>query len=408
MPAKQTRYYSSACLISYRDGWRGQVKYRRDNGSWAQKSKVLESKGKKAARAELEAWRNELESDHDRAVTKASLPFRSVSDLVALYIDTLEASGSIEASSVKGYRHGLSHIERDLGDIEFDELTVHQAQGWVNELARRYAASTVRKDANLLKAAYRDAVNRLRVLPYSPVECVKTPKIRYREPNALDPHERGRLLSFLSVAADTPENLAIHLALMTGMREAELCGIRWRHVDFGERVLHVREAIGRGEGGCYVKEPKTGGSRRDLPLSDELIELFHNRKRVVQSLCLELGVPFEPSLFVLGDCEGGFMHPHHLWRQWSALAKSLGLKGRDGKPPAFHDLRHTFATAAIAAGTDIKSVSSILGHANAAMTLNIYAAADAQAKRKAMESISATFIADPRDGEILSLDRKVG
>ena len=102
------------------------------------------------------------------------------------------------------------------------------------------------------------------------------------------------------------------------------------------------------------------------------------------------------------------MHPHHLWRQWSALAKSLGLKGRDGKPPAFHDLRHTFATAAIAAGTDIKSVSSILGHANAAMTLNIYAAADAQAKRKAMESISATFIADPRDGEILSLDRKVG
>jgi integrase len=61
----------------------------------------------------------------------------------------------------------------------------------------------------------------------------------------------------------------------------------------------------------------------------------------------------------------------------------MNLIGTEGKRCTFHDLRHTFATAAIAAGVDVKTVSSILGHANAAMTLNVYASADPDAKRRA-------------------------
>ena len=77
--------------------------------------------------------------------------------------------------------------------------------------------------------------------------------------------------------------------------------------------------------------------------------------------------------------------------------------GSEGEPPKFHDLRHTFATAAILAGTDIKSVSSLLGHANAAMTLNIYTGVNAQAKRTAMDAVAATMTAAPPVAEILEL-----
>ena len=72
----------------------------------------------------------------------------------------------------------------------------------------------------------------------------------------------------------------------------------------------------------------------------------------------------------------------------------------------FHDLRHTFATAAITSGADVKSVSSILGHANAAMTLNIYASADAEAKRRAMERASKEISSGQKPREILELAKE--
>ena len=83
--------------------------------------------------------------------------------------------------------------------------------------------------------------------------------------------------------------------------------------------------------------------------------------------------------------------------------KRLNLIGTQGKPPKFHDLRHTFATRAIANGVDVKSVSSILGHANAAMTLNIYASADPDATRRAMDAVAKTITAPAPTAEVLEL-----
>ena len=65
----------------------------------------------------------------------------------------------------------------------------------------------------------------------------------------------------------------------------------------------------------------------------------------------------------------------------------MGLVGTQGRRPTFHDLRHTFAADAIAKGVDVKTVRPILGHSNAAMTFNIYASADADAKRAAAATI---------------------
>lgn len=88
--------------------------------------------------------------------------------------------------------------------------------------------------------------------------------------------------------------------------------------------------------------------------------------------------PLTQDHYVLGRVDGAYMAPHSLWRDWKAIAKSLGLVGCEGKLPTFHDLWHTFAT--ISSGIDVKGVSSILGHSNAAMTLNVYASADAEAQ----------------------------
>ncbi len=83
--------------------------------------------------------------------------------------------------------------------------------------------------------------------------------------------------------------------------------------------------------------------------------------------------------------------PSVLGREWGVFAKLNGVRGTEGRLCTFHDLRHTWATAAVAAGIDIKTVSSNLGHANAAMTLNIYASADPEAKRRAAEVMDSVI-----------------
>ena len=60
-----------------------------------------------------------------------------------------------------------------------------------------------------------------------------------------------------------------------------------------------------------------------------------------------------------------------------------------GKPITLHGLRHTFATIAVQSNADIKSLSSMLGHARADITLNVYASDDEDAKTQAMNNITA-------------------
>lgn len=72
-----------------------------------------------------------------------------------------------------------------------------------------------------------------------------------------------------------------------------------------------------------------------------------------------------------------------LTRAYGVTVSAGDSKGSEGRRVTFHDLRHTWATVAIAEGVDVKTVSSTIGHANAAMTLNIYASSDPDAKRRA-------------------------
>ena len=100
---------------------------------------------------------------------------------------------------------------------------------------------------------------------------------------------------------------------------------------------------------------------RDIPLTIALAEKLKARKDAQETELIIAGL--EPSeermsqIYVLGEVDGSFMKPHGLWRPWKALADSMGLVGTQGRRPTFHDLRHTFATFAIAEGIDVKTVS---------------------------------------------------
>ncbi len=400
----------SGTITGYK--WRAVYYYKDESGKRHQKNVTLKTEGRdkgrskqveKAANQEAEAIRQQL---NEQAV-KDPHSGETVAEYFGKYVE--ERANSIERSSANELRRILkSYIAPSIGKIELDELTPDDVAAWVTKLSKEYAPSTVKKCLTNLRSAMRQAVDRDRLVK-DPTRGVKNPQQAHRNPNALDAKGRAKVAQFIALDPDKPLNVGFALAMYMGLREGEICGLTWKCVDLNEGTISIERTIGRDGSKWYVKEPKTGGSRRELYAPSIIADMLTARLANAKAECLELGVPFDENMYVTGGADGSFMQPHYLSHRWRIAADALELIGTEGNRPTFHDLRHTFATAAVTAGTDIKTVASMMGHANAAMTLNIYASADKEAKKRGAAVVEQAYMADvaqhAKDGSVIEFGK---
>ena len=393
--------WSEGSLIDL-GGGRWKCRYSRtEDGRRHQATRSFRASGRRAARRRADEIRKELDDE----VRRRELPLgitdedMLVPTFLERYIRSLEGGAGIAQTTAANYRHCARHVSRYLGATRIDEITgdtILQMQAAL--LGDGLCNNTVAKAHRFLKQALQYAVD-AGIIERSPfTRRIKPPKRQAREPNALDAEGRGRLLQALDSMEDTEVTLAIRLGLACGLRREEMCGLRWRDVDLDHGVLRVRVAVCQCEGKAVVKEPKTPTSRREVPLEPDLASRLARRRRRLVTLSGGRPEAIE-DLYVLGDSSGAFSYPDRLTKEFASIAKMLDLVGTTGRRVTLHDLRHTYATYLVAAGTDIKTVSSLMGHANAAMTLNTYASADPHARRSAARTIAEQMAARPGDGQ---------
>ena len=313
----------------------------------------------------------------------------TVHDFMGAFLSYKEKSSTIEPSTVRSYRAESRLICTYLGNVALADLSVPEVNRWMaNMTANGYAPKSAAKPFRLLKQALKWAMSqdlvRKNVCEYcKPPKRVKTPI------NALDRAERTRMLKLAVVAeATSPLGLAVELALTTGMRRGEVCALRWSDVG-NDGTVTVSHALGNGEGGFYLKEPKTGSSARTIPLTAHTAAILKAKRADSRRVLAEMGVPAGDP-FVLGtqEPESRPYNPTQLGKDFSAFCKMNGFDC------TFHDLRHTFATMMIGNGCDVRTVASYLGHASVSMTLDIYADVDPEAKRAAVGKVDESFDLD--------------
>lgn len=201
---------------------------------------------------------------------------------------------------------------------------------------------------------------------------IKKPKHERKSIQVLKLAEQERLERALLL---TPHglDLAIYLALRTGVRLGELCALRWTDLDLTERQLHVAATVYRARNGSMeLGRPKTATSDRLIPLPDDVTKLLSAEKAQAQS---ELVFP--------APQKGGLLNPRTVQYHLQALLKRLELPN-----VTFHTLRHTFATRWVECGLDLKSLSEILGHASVQITLDIYVHSSDTLKRDGIDKLA--------------------
>jgi integrase len=157
--------------------------------------------------------------------------------------------------------------------------------------------------------------------------------------------------------------VAIRLAAVTGARRSELAALRWEDLRGNLLTIDSSIAILRAGRGSKSKpllrdDPTKTGNRRVVTLDQQTFDLLAELSKLTGDLGPWILCPGESPI-----------NPERIGRWWVRVRTRAGIDSHW----RLHDLRHWSATVAIAAGHDIRAVASRLGHANAAMTLRVYA-----------------------------------
>ena len=214
----------------------------------------------------------------------------------------------------------------------------------------------MRRIHGVLRQAMQAATD-LRMIPRNPIDGVKLPKI---DNDAMKILNEDELKIFKETIKEEPEWYDFfYTEITTGMRKGEICGLMWSDFDAKTGTLHVRRTLHRYEDGqLRTGETKTGAGKRKILLPRSTAQLLRERSKKSYSQWIFWN-PIRPEEPVAPD---------------SAYLAMKRILKKAGLPDIrFHDLRHTFATHALANGVDPKTLANILGHTNASFTLDTYA-----------------------------------
>jgi integrase len=356
--------------------------YPKGSGIWYAQIR-LEHDQKKRRRAGTQRAARELlrqmQDERERGVNLgAQQP--TVAQWCQTWLDTfaINLKPNIKADYAGVIRRTITNAP--IGRRRLDQLTPAHVQSWVNDLATKVAAQTVRNAHARLHKALAVAV-RQRYIAWNVADDTELPTVRRKPIYPLDFEQAAALLD----EVEGHRWAALYrLAINLGLREGELLGLTWSAIDFKAKTIRVDQQLQRVNGEFVLQTTKTKAGERVLMLDDDLLAVLRMHRKNLAEERLLSGASWKDKLnLVFVSDTGGPIHVSCLLDHFRQALKRAGL-------PAirFHDLRHTAATLMLANGEPLVTVSKILGHSSPAVTATIYAHALDSSKASAIAALS--------------------
>lgn len=298
-----------------------------------------------------------------------------------------EYTAGVKPGTLKTYETQIRvHIIPLLGGLRLSEIRPHDVQTFVNRLQNGYkgaspvSAKTVKNNFGILHRALEQAV-RIGYLRANPANGCILPRIEHKELSTFDDSDTVKFIDALK--GHRNERLFL-CDLFTGMRKSELLGMTWDCIDFEAGTIRIYRQLLYLKGEYFFSSLKNDKPRVLMP-SKYVINLLREQRKAQAELRMKAGSAWQNEQgFVFTDEVGGHLRHSCVYKQFKAIAKEIGL------PDArFHDMRHSYAVAALRGGDDVKTVQESLGHATAAFTLDKYGHVTRQMQRESSARMDA-------------------
>ncbi len=296
---------------------------------------------------------------------------------------------TLRLSTFAGYSKDIAnHILPYLGSKRLTQLKTADIQKHYNRLlesgrmkdngqGKGLSNATVRGIHMVLREALDSAV-REGLIPKNPADGTSPPKIYRSEKQVLT---KDQLETFMKLIEEDEEWYDFfYTEIITGMRQGEICGLRWEDFDREKRTLRVARSVDFVNKELVVGETKTDDGKRTIYLPDSLWHILVER----QSQKGAFSAWIFPNLLK----PEWPLNPSKAYRQLKKLLEIGGLPSI-----RFHDLRHTFTSHAANSGIAPKTLSEIVGHSKASFTLDHYAHVTSDMQKNAA-NIVTNYITD--------------
>lgn len=253
------------------------------------------------------------------------------------------------------------HIIPQLGEYELSELNLIVLQRFVTYLMQSgnlktkqgLASSTINVIISVLQNSLKTA-QAVGLTDKYFAGGIKRPKAETKAVSCFTVQEQKVIVDYI-LSNKKYKLYGIAIDFFTGLRIGELLALTWNDVNLKSMTLSVTKTCHDAIEGRITNAPKTGSSQRIIPLPKQLLPLL---KELTQNKKFN---------YIVANKDGLPVSVRSYQRSFELLLKKLNISHK-----GFHSIRHTFATRALELGMDVKTLSEILGHKNATVTLNRY------------------------------------
>ncbi|CAA9588808.1 MAG: Integrase [uncultured Thermomicrobiales bacterium] len=265
-----------------------------------------------------------------------------------------------------------------LGPVKLAQLQPAHVQRLCSTLLEEgLSPKTVRIAHGVLHCALAQAVS-WDLVPRNVASLAKAPRVKRKEIEALDEVQARQLMAS---SKETRWEALIAVALVTGLRQGELLGLKWSDIDLDRGVVQVQRQLGR-DG--TLADLKNDHQRRSIDVPPHTVTALRDHKRRQTEERLLLGPEYTYQELVFCTHRGRPLGHRNVSRAYKGLLKRASLPN-----VSFHALRHTNATLLLLAGVHPKLVQERLGHSNISMTLDIYSHVLPRLGREAADKLEA-------------------
>ena len=281
-------------------------------------------------------------------------------------------------------KYFLFYIKNTIGSRRMTELRGEHIQRLYNDLVKKeIAVPTIKIIDSILNGCLKQAVKN-GIIERNPASLATIPReTREKKPRVLTVEEQN---AFMEYAKESYLYHFFALALRTGMRVGEITGLKFSDIDRTENVIRIRRTLKYAVGEGFSEDtPKTGTSKRDIPLTEDMAAIISEQRAAYK----ENIISFDGYVFHLPN--GQPLKRARVQYEITRITKKMNQDGIQIEHFTPHCFRHTFATRAIENGMNPQTLKVIIGHSTLAMTMDLYAHVLPTTKKEEMEKISKAF-----------------